>query len=79
MGRKILNGCFGLDLAICVIKRVNAHPFDRDLTLWMRLIACDLDRYNAAFKTRALMISSGPGLHAIDACDAATSPMIQPL
>ena len=24
---------------VCVIKRVKTHPLDRDLTLWMRLIA----------------------------------------
>ena len=76
MGLTILNGRSRFDLAICVIKHVKARPLDRDLTLWMRLIACDLDRYNAAFKTRALMISGGPLVHAMEACDAATSHLI---
>ena len=79
MGLTILNGRSRFDLAICVIKRVKARPLDRDLTLWMRLIACDLDRYNADFKTRVLMISGGPLVHAMEACDAATSRLIRPL
>ena len=58
---------------------MRARPLDRDLTLWMRLIACDLDRYNLAFKTRVLMISGDPVVHAMEACDAATSHLIWPL
>ena len=37
--RPIANGRPDEAGCVCIIKRVKTHPLDRDLTLWMRLIA----------------------------------------
>ena len=55
------------------------RPLDRDRTAEMLPGRLNLGRYNASIKARAWLISGGPRVYAIEACDAATSLLIRPL
>ena len=64
--RPIVNGRSRCVACISVIKRVEFHPLDRDPTVQMSNARFNQDRYNNAFKTRALLIDRWSRAHAID-------------
>ena len=61
------------DLALIgVIKTLEYRPLDRDRTAEMLSGRLNLVRYNDLIKARAFDLFSGPLVHPIGACDAAT-------